>query len=151
MAKHCVVTRERMTSEFDGSKRLSLLCTEDIDNGNVVVLGKLASRELYEYAAPKGTEDVSEIVLITTPEVMADSRLKSLSDFYNEAGKAMTGDLLFKHDIFSLTAEGFEGTPAAEKFVKLGTGTKLVVADDETGAIGKIVDVINGKFAVQVL
>lgn len=160
MANYCVVTREKMTSEWDGSKRLSVKYRPSgvdaaIENGNLVVVGDLidGEREVYAASTPAVDTVIGKIALITTPEVVADERKKNISDFRNEAGDVCTADRLFSGDIFSLTAEGFEGTPEKGKLVELQAGTKLkVVATITSGstAVGKIIDVVNGKYAVQV-
>lgn len=157
---YCVVTRERMTSEWDGSKRISLKYRPSgvdaaIENGMVVVVGNLISgeREVYASDTPAVDTALAKLALITTPEVLADERLKNISDFRNEAGDVCTGDLLFSKDVFSLTAEGFEGTPAVGNIVELQAGVKLkTVASATAGStvVGKIIDYTNGKYAVQV-
>lgn len=157
---YCVVTREKMTSEWDGSKRISLKYRPSgvdaaIENGNVVVVGNLidGEREVYASSTPAVDTPVAKLALITTPEVLADERKKSIADFRNEAGDVSTADLLFSRDIFSLTAEGFIGTPAKGNVVELQAGTKLKVVTTATSGstvVGKIIDVVNGKFAVQV-
>lgn len=160
MAKYCVVTREKMTSEWDGSKRVSFKYQPSgvdtaVQNGNVVVLGGLitGAREVYTATTPAANTALSAIVLVTTPEVLADERLKNLSDFRNEAGKIATGDKLFAGDIFSITAEGIEGTPVKGSVIELQAGTKLKAVATLTGGstkVGTVIDIVNGKYAIQV-
>jgi len=160
MANYCVVTREKMTSEWDGSKRLSVKYRPSgvdaaIENGNVVVVGDLidGEREVYATSTPAVDTPVAKLALITTPEVIADERKKNIAEFRNEAGEVCTADLLFSRDIFSLTAEGFTGTPAKGSIVELQAGTKLKVVSTATSGstvVGKIIDYVNGKYAVQV-
>lgn len=157
---YSVVTREKMTSEWDGSKRISVKYRPSgvdaaIENGNVVVVGDLidGEREVYSASAPTVDTEVAKLALITTPEVLADERKKNIADFRNEAGDVCTADLLFSRDIFSLTAEGFSGTPVKGGIVELQVGTKLKVVSTATSGstvVGKIIDVVNGKYAVQV-
>jgi hypothetical protein len=157
---YCVVTRERMQTEFDGSKRLSAKYLPSgtataIENGNVVVIGSLVSgeREVYSATTPTATTALSAIGLVTTPEVVADERKKNLDEFRNEAGEVITVDKLFAGDVFSLTAEGFDGAPAIDKIVELKAGTKLNAVATLTGGstkVGTIIDFVNGKYAVQV-
>jgi hypothetical protein len=158
---YCVVTREKMTSEFDGTKRISLKYQPSgvdtvIENGNVVVVGNLidGEREIYTSSTPAVDSTVASLALITTPEVLADERKKNLSDFRNEAGDVCTGDKLVSGNIFSVTAEGFTGTPAKGKIVELQAGTKLKCVDTLTSGstqVGTIIDFVNGKYAVQVI
>ena len=77
MANYCVVTREKMTSEWDGSKRISVKYRPSgvdtaIENGNVVVVGDLidGEREVYATSTPAVNTPVAKLALITTPEVM---------------------------------------------------------------------------------
>jgi len=154
MAKHAVITRERVAAEWDGSKRVSLKCKADIDNGNIVVLGdKLpGERELYDYSIPTASTKLDEIVILGTPEVMADERKKNISDFYNEVGQPMDGDMLEKTNYVGLTEEAFGGTPVVGEFVEIeGGSTKLKPAATDANAVGKIVDLYNGKYGVQFL
>lgn len=159
--KYPVITREAMASEFDGTKRkaakyLPSDVATAISNGNVVVLGSLVSgeREIYKTTTPAVDTPLSAIAIVTTPEVMADERLKNLSDFTNVAGAELTVDKLTSGDVFSLTAEGFSGTPAVGKVVELQAGVVLKVVDTLTVGstkVGDIVDFNNDKYAVKVV
>lgn len=158
---YSVVTREAMQSESVANLRKSFKYQPSgvdtaVENGNVVVKGALidGQREVYTASTPTATSKLADILLVTTPEVLADERLKNLSDFRNEAGSIATGDKLFSGDIFSVTAEGFTGTPAKGNIVELQAGTKLnAVATLTAGStqVGTIIDYVNGKYAVQVL
>lgn len=118
----------------------------EIENGNFVLLGDLedGSREIYIGTAPAANSALAKVVLVASPEVMYDERLKSLDQFINVAGKAARGYRLHTHDIFSVTADALDGTPAKGKIVELQAGTKAkVVASATNGStvIGKIIDV----------
>jgi len=157
---YCVVTREKMQSEWVGKDRISFRYRPSgvetaIQNGNVVLIGDLITgeREIFDGTTPAATTALKDIVLVTTPEVMADERKKNLSDFINEAGADCTGDRLYSGDIFSITAEGFDGTPAVDKIVELKAGTKFNAVDTLTVGstkVGKIIDFVNGKYAIKV-
>lgn len=153
--KYAVITRERMTSEYDGTKRIAVKIAEDLQNGSVVVVGGLVDgeREAYSTSKPALDTAVSAIAILTSPEVCADERKKNLSDFTNPKEKLATADLLCSRDIFSLTAEGFDGTPAKDAIVELQASYKLKAVSTATSgatAVGKIIDYMNGKYAVQV-
>ena len=84
MAKYAVVTRERMTTEWDGSKRLAAKYLPSdvetaIENGNVVKLEGLVEgeREIYKAVTPAAGTELKAIGLVTTPEVVADERKKN--------------------------------------------------------------------------
>ena len=153
--KYAVITREKMASEFDGTLRVAVKINEELQNGSVVVVGDLVAgeREVFATSAPEADTTIDEIAILTSPEVVADERKKNLSDFVNPVTKPATADYLVKRDIFSLTAEGFDGTPAVGNVVELQAGSyKFNAVASATGAtvVGKIVDFVNGKYAVKV-
>ena len=152
--KYAVITREKMASEFDGTLRIAVKINEELQNGSVVVVGDLVDgeREVFATTAPKADTAIDTIAILTSPEVVADERKKNLSDFVNPVEKPATADILIKRDIFSLTAEGFAGTPAVGNTVELQEGYKLNAVSAPTGAtvVGKIIDFVNGKYAVRV-
>jgi hypothetical protein len=166
MADHGVVTREAMTSEFDGTKRKSFKYLPSgtataVDNGNVVLRSTLISgeREVYTAGTPAANSALKNILLVTTPEVMVDERLKNLSDFYNAAGDIATGDVLTSGDIFSITSDAFTAaaTVAVGDVVELAASTKLKIVASATGLtsgstqVGTVIDISNSKVAIQVI
>ena len=160
---YAVITREAMASEYDGTKRKSAKfyngsdAPAEIENGMVVkIAGTIAGeREVLKVVAPEGSEDVADLWIVTTPEVVADERKKNLSDFVNEAGQIITIDKLMPNDIFSLTAEGLTGTAVAGHNVGLASagGVKLVVDAATSGmgtVIGTVLDIANAKVGIMV-
>ena len=132
-----------------------------IDNGNVVLLGGLEgdSREVYVGGTPAANSPIKDIVLIASPEVMYDERIRNLDGFFNEAGKIARGYYLHTNDIFSVTKDALDGKETPEKgdVVELKAGTKLNVAASATGGstvVGKVIDVnVVGRYtyyAIQV-
>lgn len=133
----------------------------DIDNGNVVKLAGLeeGSREVFKGETPAANDAIENIVLVASPEVMYDERLRNLDDFTNAKGSIARGYHLHVNDIFSVTKDALVGVsaPAVGNVVELANGTKLNVAESATdGAtvIGKIVDInVVGRYtyyAIQV-
>ena len=160
---YTVITREAMASEYDGTKRKSAKFYNgssdpaEIENGMVVkIAGTIpGEREVLKVVAPEGSEDVADLWIVTTPEVVADERKKNLSDFVNEAGQIITIDKLMPNDIFSLTAEGLAGTASAGHNVGLASagGVKLVVDAATSGmgtVIGTVLDIANAKVGIMV-
>lgn len=106
-----------------------------IENGNVVLLGGLiqGEREVYSAGTPAKDSPLKDIVLVASPEVMYDERLKNLDDFYNEAGAICRGYHLHEGDVFSVTAGAINNTKSASAAVAVGdvvelyAGTKLQV------------------------
>lgn len=109
-----------------------------IDNGNVVLLDSLITgeREIFKAVAPAANSSIADVVLVATPEVMYDERLRNLDDYYNEAGKIIRGYRLHTGDAFSVTKDALDGaaTPAVGDVVELKAGTKLNVKAAATGA-----------------
>ena len=113
-----------------------------IENGNVLRIGTLMTgeREIYVGAAPTASDNLDDIVLIASPEVMYDERKRNLDDYINEEGKTCRGYHIHAGDTFSVTAEALSGSPAAGSAVTLAASTKLAVGGAGT-PIGRIVAV----------
>lgn len=147
--KHAYCFPTKVLAGNGGEHILNIELTSDADNGSIVSAGDYKSFDNYvEAAAPAGYEakivDVAadgnfyvEVVnpadailvceVVDNPYTNYDSRFKSDKNFYNAAGDVVRGYVLHKHDIYELSAEGFEGTPAVGKTVTI-TGRKHVVA-----------------------
>lgn len=128
----------------------------DIDNGNIVKLDSLedGSREVYKGVTPAAGDDIKDIVLIASPEVMHDERKRNIDEFQNAEGDIARGYHLHTNDIFSVTKEALTGdNPAVGKIVELTAGTKLNVTASATGTtIGKIIDVnVAGRYTYYVI
>lgn len=135
-----------------------------INNGCVAKLGALestvtpawTSREVYKVADVEASTPLDEVVLIASPEVVYDERLRDLDDFTNEAGAiARAYSLGKKGQMFGLTANAFDGTPAKGKIVELKAGNKLAVVSSATAStttVGIIDTVENaGKYTYYVV
>ena len=119
----------------------------EIDNGNVLKVEALmeGEREVRKATTPAANTPIEEIVLVATPEVMYDERIKNLHEFYNKAGQIVRGYFLHTHDYFGVTKEALDTTakdsPAVGDTVELMAGVKLKVvasATEESTTIGKI-------------
>lgn len=120
----------------------------DIDNGCVVKLDGLmeGERELYNGVVPAANTALSDIVLVDTPEVMYDERLRNLTDFYNEAGAACRGYMLHTGDIFSVSTAGVDAAAevAVGDVAELQAGTKLKIVKtltDGSTQVGAVIAV----------
>jgi len=133
-----------------------------IENGNVLKSTSLieGEREVFKGVAPAADDDVKDIVLVASPELMYDERKHNLDDFTNEAGKIARAYRLHSGDIFSVTKEALDGaaTPAVGDVVELKAGTKLNVKAAATGAtsgstvIGEIIAIdVVGKYTYYVI
>ncbi|MPL95073.1 hypothetical protein SDC9_41236 [bioreactor metagenome] len=117
----------------------------DIDNGHVVALDSLISgeREVWKAVTPAADTALSKIVIVGSPELMYDERLRNLTDFYNEADVAARGYMLTAGDIFTVSVDAVTATtPAVGNIVELQADTKLkIVASLTSGstAVGKVI------------
>lgn len=163
MANHAVVRTDKMAGTDVRSEVVSVRYQPSntmtaIDNGNVALLGALetGSREIYKGATPAANSDITDIVLIASPEIMYDYHI-DLSYFTNEAGSIARGYRLHTHDIFSVTKDALDGkaTPEVGDVVELKAGTKLNVAASATNGstqVGEIIDInIVGRFTFYVV
>ena len=137
-----------------------------IENGNVLKVGALEGdatngyeREVKVGSVPAANDTLDSIVLVATPEVMYDERLRNLDEFRNEAGAIVRGYHLHSGDIFSVTKPALDGkaSPAIGDVVELKAGTKLNVAGSATNGstvVGSIlaIDVVgrNTYYVIQV-
>lgn len=162
---YTVVNLDRMSGTEDSSQLLSGRFYDGndapaaIENGSVAVVGALETRtvngetiterEIYKLTAPAGTEDLEDVVLVASPEVVYGYKTHyNLDEFTNEAGSAVRAYYLHQFDGFSLTADGFDGTPAKGKYVVLGDTVKLkaVATVGTDKLVGTIEDVyVQGK------
>lgn len=161
---HAVVRTDRMEGTGDRNSLVSIkyivsTTPTAIENGNVLKRGALidGEREVFEGSTPAAGDALDDVVLVATPEVMYDERLKNLDDFINEAGKIARAYHLRKGDIFSVTKEALDGaaSPAVGNIVELKAGTKLnVVASLTTNStqVGKIIAIETvGKYTYYVV
>ena len=148
--RHAIVRTDNMSATRDGSLLVSgRFYNEDavaaIDNGNIVAIGDYDTneREVRKVTTPAGTEKISEVGIVATPELIYDESTRhGFEDFVNEAGKEVRVYRFHANDIFSATVEAFDGVPAKGKYAVVGNTTKIKVAESATGTvIGKIVEV----------
>ena len=122
---------------------------------NKIVKKEQLSERVYrfEVEAPLANTPASDLWVVTTPEVIADERKKNLSDFINKADSIITIDKLTTNDIFSVTADGFDGTATATYGVYLNNagGVKPTISSVSTNMgtkIGEVLDITNSKTAI---
>ena len=166
MANHAVVRLDRLEGTGDSNALISIeylgangSTPTDIDNGNVLKPGALMSgeREVFVGAACAANDKLENIVLVASPEVMYDERLRGLEDFYNVKGHAARAYRLRSGDIFSVTKDALDGvaTPAVGNVVELKAGTKLNVAASATNGatqVGKVIAIdVVGRYTFYVI
>lgn len=163
---YAIVKREAMASENVANLRKSFKylpggVATAVENGNVVKATSVISgeRELLGGSTPLVDTALKDILLVTTPEVMADERKKNLDEFINEAGAIATGDRLISGDIFTVTADAFTAaaTVVVGDVVELAASTKLKVVAAATGLtsgstqVGTIYDINGDDYAIKVI
>ena len=109
-----------------------------IENGNVLKLGALieGEREVHSASAVAASDTLSDIILVASPEVMYDERLKNLDEFINEpGGSPKRGYKLHEGDDFGLTIDAIStalSAIAVGDIVELAAGTKFKVVKTAT-------------------
>lgn len=126
---------------------------KDLDNGSVVKLGDYLRAEVYKALEPTASDAV--VLVLTTPLIYEEytTKMQHEYNFYNAMGDIMRCYELVPRDIFSVSVEGIEGTPAVGKFI-VANGTKLAVADSDAGNAfaGRIIEkAANGAYRIEVL
>ena len=115
---------------------VNIVLGEDSPNGAIVGVGDYVSFDQYEEAtAPAGYKakiidvaaDGNFLVQVTNVDVNApavliydvpevsDTKIATANNFYNKAGKTVHGLVLTTLDVYELSAELFDGTPAVGK------------------------------------
>ena len=127
---------------------VNIVLGEDSPNGAIVGVGDYVSFDQYEEAtAPTDYEAViidtaadgnfyvqvtkvdvntPAVLIYDVPEV-SDTKIATPNNFYNKAGKTVHGLVLTTLDVYELSADLFEGTPAVGKKVTV-SGRKHVVS-----------------------
>ncbi|MDR2357874.1 MAG: hypothetical protein LBD92_07330 [Oscillospiraceae bacterium] len=119
-----------------------------INNGTVLKLDGLidpaADREVFKGVAPAANTVLDDIVLVATPELVYDERLRNLDDYVNAAGANLRGYHLRKNDTFSITSNGVTTaiTVAVGNIVELQAGTTLKIVASATASTTKVGNVI---------
>ena len=145
--KYCVVRTDRMygTDVASGLRSLRFYASNEmaeVENGVIAHLEGLeeGQREVHKAVAAASGADLAECVLIASPEVMYDERLRNLEDFINEKGKAVRGYVLHCNDEFSVTAEGVVNgaAPSVGAAVGIGANGKIDAAGSGLGKCSHI-------------
>lgn len=126
-----------------------------INNGCIVLLdsivvdgsGNVPDREVWKAVTPAANSPLKDVVLVATPELMADERKKNLDEFQNPAGGLCRGYILHENDIFSVTSDGFAtalSEVAAGNVVELQADVKMKIVSSLTSGstqVGKVIQV----------
>lgn len=118
----------------------------EIENGSIVLVGALETgeRESRQYKDITSSTGINAVALIANPELMKHNcEKKSLSDYVNAAGQCIRGYMFHKNDVFSVSAQAFDGTvPTKSQKVSVAANAHKMKAGT-TGAltIGECIDI----------
>lgn len=158
MVKHGVVRTDNMAGTDVRAELVSIEYlgadgqTETaIDNGCVLKVGPLKGdatngyeREIYVGSVPAADDKLDDVVLVVSPELMYDERLRTLDCFYNEAGQPCRGYHFHRGAIFSVTKEALDGkaTPEIGDTVELQASIKMKVVASPTASTTTVGEII---------
>ncbi|MDD6401763.1 MAG: hypothetical protein PUG10_09185 [Lachnospiraceae bacterium] len=146
--KHAVAESTNLKATIVGNI-WNIKATDDIDNGCIVKRGDYVAPEYYAEAA--ATEFTGKIIekaangnfrvevtavgeleglVLSVPLIYEEytTRMQEESNFYNAKGDLLRVYQLYVGDVFTLSAEGFDGTPEVGKTVSV-VSKKVKVAD----------------------
>lgn len=144
---HTIFRSDKMFGTLNPAGLVNVKISADLDNGSVVKIGALATgeREAYSASTPVAGDSLDSLCIVVGPELMYDERKKNLNEYFNDhtLNKGIyRGYRFHKGDEFSMTADGFDGTPAVGSIVEVMAGNKMKVVAEATQnatAIGTIV------------
>lgn len=118
----------------------------EIENGMVLALDSLlepdVNREVWKAVTPTANQNLEDLILVATPEVMVDPRYQDLTDFINPAGGLIRGYKLHSGDIFSVTAGALSAVPTVGQGVAVQAGTKWKVETFAAAtSVGKVIQI----------
>lgn len=143
--KHIIAESTNLSATNYGRHIFNVKASEDIDNGKVVDIDKMKYEKNEYYTMVEPTE-TSRVGLILSVAVGADERPLAAtyeSNFYNGKDEIMRVYELAAGDRFTVSADGFTGTPKVGAIVE-ADGYDLKIADsDSTHAFnGEIIEEI---------
>lgn len=154
-ATHAVAFPSKLQAASGSPFIFNITLTEDLDNGTLIGKGDWLSFNNYEqddapgsgaafagviqeqaadgnwYVEVTSVDPITPTLLVYQDPILPTNwtnEFQSLKAFYNEEGDVVRAYQLAPHDIFELSAEGFDGTPSKGKAVSVDNG-KLKVAD----------------------
>lgn len=132
MAK-AIVNLDYLKSVYVG-RIFNVMADFEIEQGNLVAIGDLVDGEREIYDAAAVTDATAEkVALIASDEVNYDPRKAMWEDFTNEANYPAKAYELNENDEFTISEDGFTGTPEVGKYLITDNGSlKGVIADDLT-------------------
>lgn len=147
--KHCVAESTKLLATIGGAHIYNIKVTADVDNGAIVGLGDYQAPEYYAEKAASSTfagkiiekaangsfrvqvtaVGSGDCLLLQVPLIYEEytTKMQEESNFYNAKDDIVRAYELTVGDVFTLSAEGFDGTPVVGKTVSVSS-KKLKVA-----------------------
>lgn len=147
--KHCVAESTKLAATVGGAPIYNIKVSADVDNGAIVGLGEYQAPEYYAEATASTTFagkiiekaangsyrvqvtkcDPTDCILIQVSSIYEEysSRMQEECNFYNAKDDIVRAYALIVGDVFTVSAEGFIGTPEEGKVVSVAS-KKLKVA-----------------------
>lgn len=147
--KHSVVESTKLAATTGGAHIYSIKVSADVDNGAIVGLGEYQAPEYYAEASASSTFagkiiekaangsyrvqvtkcEPTDCILIQVPLIYEEytTRMQDESNFYNAKNDIVRAYSLIIGDVFTISTEGFDGTPEVGKTVSV-VNKKLKVA-----------------------
>ena len=135
--KHAIAFPSKLVAQQGGEHIYNIELKNDTDNGQLVAKGKFLDLDLYEEGTVTEFEgkiqkqaangnwyvevvEPGDALFVYMQAFIAEdwtNTWKKESNFYNAKGDTVRGYALHTGDVFEVSAEGFTGTPEAEKTV----------------------------------
>ena len=135
---HTVAESSRLTATGAGHI-YDLEMIENTDNGSIVAVGAHVEGQVFKAKAYAAGD---KPYLVLTPPLAYNGK-RGQSDekyFYNAKGEIARAYELYVGDIYTISADGFTGTPAVGKFVD---ATHTVAESAGANYVGEIIEEVN--------
>lgn len=153
--KHCVFESSNLKSTIVGNI-YDGICTEDVDNGQALILGDYTGEGLQERTVAIAKDITKPVVIAGTVPLIKDAMTTEQGEpynFYNKAGKTIRCYEVVKDDIFGISKEFVTGDTQKLKigaFVKLNANGQYEISETDPSAtnafVGKIHSIAAGTF-----
>ena len=147
--KHAVAgsTRLTATKAVGGHGTQDIKISTDLDNGSIIGRGALVAGEVYAmtaattfegkiidkasngnwYVEVNSAENAYLVLKVPTTYIDYTTSMRDEATFYNANGDIVRAYPLFKGDVFELSAEGFDGTPAKDATVGVNATYQVAI------------------------
>ena len=147
MERYAVVRTDNMMGTRVGTHLVTLRYPEQIENGNVLMIGALEedSREVREGDVPGAATPLRDLALIASVEIVKDVEKHDIFEFINKEGAALRGYRFAQHDIFSITPEAIHADspdPEVGQFAFIASSSQIRLGAAASGTtIGRVIAV----------